>query len=485
MPIKDLRDYITHLEREGEIQRIELEVDWNLEVGAIIRRSYDLRAPAPFFMKIKGYPNGYRILGAPIGLSNSPGGTYKRLAISLGINPTASVKTIIDEYIRRKKSLIKPKPVSTGPCKENIHIGDDVDVLEFPVPFLHQGDGGRYIGTWHLVITKDPDSDWVNWGMYRVMVHDRKTLGGLIFPFQHIGFQFQKYEERNQPMEFAIAIGTEPVSPIIAGTRIPPDVNECDVVGGIRGEPLELVHCETVDLEVPAYSEIVLEGIILPNERKEEGPFGEYTGYRVSERAPRPIYHVKAITHRNDPILTVSCPGVPVDDEAVTMPLTKAAEILDELRRMKFPVNMVYCPPEGVGHLTIVSTKVPYPMYTHQLARAIWGSMGWGRACYYLVIVEDDIDVTQIDQVIWVLTTRCHPYKGIHLEPNAPGQPLLPFLDEQEKRNSKAAYVLFDCTWPKDWPKELIPVKASFDVLWPKEIQEKVLGNWTKYGYRG
>lgn len=484
MAIRDLRDYIDCLEKEGEIQQIESEVDWDLEVGAIIRRSFDLRAPAPFFLKIKGYPNGYRILGAPIGLSNSPGAAYKRLAISFGMSPTSTAKTIIEEYIRRRKSPIKPICVHTAPCKENIHIGDEVDLLEFPAPLLHQGDGGRYLGTWNVVITRDPDSDWVNWGVYRLMIHDRKTLGCLIFPNQHIGFHLKKYEERNQPMEFAVAIGTDPVSPLISGARIPPGVNECDIVGGIRGEPIGLIHCETVDLEVPASSEIVLEGIILPNERKEEGPFGEYTGYRASERAPRPVLHVKAVTHRNDPILPVCCTGVPVDDEAVIQPITKAAEILDELQRMKFPVTMAYCPPEGVGHLTIVSTKVPYPSYVNQLARAIWGSMGWGRACYYLVIVEDDIDVTQMDQVIWALATRCHPYHGIHRELNAPGHPLLPFLNEHEKRNLKAAYVLFDCTWPTEWPKESIPVKASFDVSWPKEIQEKVLKNWTKYGYQ-
>ena len=481
---KDLREYIARLDIDGEIQQIETEVDWNLEVGAIIRRSYDLKAPAPFFQKVKGYPGEYRILGAPVGLSRSPGAAHKRLALSLGMDPSASVETIIEEYIRRKKSPIKPNLVSTGSCKENIHIGDEVNLFEFPAPFLHEGDGGRYIGTWHLGITKDPDSGWVNWGMYRLMIHDQNTMGGIIHPNSNAGLQYQKYEARNQPMEFAIAMGTEPVSPLIAATRIPLEVNEADIVGGIRGEPLELVHCETVDLEVPASSEIVMEGIILPNERKEEGPFGEYTGYRAGDRAPRPVYHVKAITHRDSPILPVTCMGVPYDDSAAFMPIIKAAEILDELRRSRFPVKMVYCPPEAVTHLVVVSTKVPYPKYVNQLAHAIWGSMGWGSSCWYLVVVEDDIDVTQMDQVLWAFATRCHPYRGIHQEPNSPGQPLLPFLDAQEKRNFTSARVLFDCTWPKDWPQEFIPEKASFDVMWPKEIQEKVLKNWSRYGYK-
>ncbi|MDP2726813.1 MAG: UbiD family decarboxylase, partial [Dehalococcoidia bacterium] len=161
MAFQDQRDYIAALEREGEVQRIEKEVDWDLELGAIIRRSYDLKAPAPFFQKIKGYSPEYRVLGAPLGASARPGRLHARLAISLGMKPDSSLSDIMEEYIKRKRNPLKPMLVSSGPCKEQIHVGSEVDLEEFPVPILHQGDGGRYIGTWHLVATKDPDSDWV------------------------------------------------------------------------------------------------------------------------------------------------------------------------------------------------------------------------------------------------------------------------------------------------------------------------------------
>ncbi|MDP3947628.1 MAG: UbiD family decarboxylase, partial [bacterium] len=391
---------------------------------------------------------------------------------------------IIEGYVRKKNTMIKPVVVSSGPCKENIHIGEEVDLFEFPTPILHEGDGGRYIGTWHAVVTKDPDSEWVNWGMYRIMIHDKTTMGGLFNPSQHNGMIFyHKYEARGNIMEFAAVIGTEPVNPLISATFIAAGVNEVDVIGGIRGEPVELVKCETVDLYVPSTSEIVIEGVVHPHERKDEGPFGEYTGYRTAERAPRPIYRVKAITHRNDPILPTSCMGVPVDDSAGFMPFFTAGEILDDLRKANLPVRMVYSPPYGVTHIVFVSTKVPYANYPRYLANAIWGSRA-GLHTWFLVIVEDDVDVTNLNEVIWALTTRCHPDKGIHKVPNAPAHPLLPFLSPYERRYNLGAQVFFDCTWPKDWPPETIPVKSSFDVLWPKEIQEKVLANWEQYGYK-
>ena len=231
MPFNDLREYIARLEREGEVQRIEKEVDPVLEVGAVMRRSYDLRAPAPFFLNLKGYPKG-RIFGAPISLSRRKGRPFARFAISMEMPPESSAFEIIEEYIRRIRKPIKPVLVRDGPCKENILAGDAVDLEILPSPLLHQGDGGRYLGTWHANITKDPDTGVHNWGLYRLMVHDKNSMGGLVLPVQNIGLHYYtKYEARGQPMEFAIAMGTEPVTPWVAGTRFPPKFSEADIIG--------------------------------------------------------------------------------------------------------------------------------------------------------------------------------------------------------------------------------------------------------------
>ena len=164
MSITDLRDFLDLLDEHDELQRIRMEIDWNLEMGAITRRCYDLGAAAALFENIKGYPKGFRALGAPLGASRRRGHSlFARTALALGMGPSASAKEIMVTYLERKEKLIKPITVKSGPCKENILLGDDLDLLKFPSPLIHGGDGDRYIGTWHTVITKDPDSSWVNW----------------------------------------------------------------------------------------------------------------------------------------------------------------------------------------------------------------------------------------------------------------------------------------------------------------------------------
>jgi len=482
MPFADLREYIDRLESEGEVQRIEEDVQPVFEVGAIIRRSYELRAPAPLFVNLRGYPDSL-IFGAPIGLSSRKNSPFGRFAISMDMPPRSAALDLVEEYIRRIKRPLKPVLVKDGPCKENVLVRRDVDLQILPAPVLYKGDGGPYLGTWHANIAKDPDTAVRNWGLHRLMIHDKRAMGGLLA--QKMGVQYYtKYEARGRPMEFAIALGTEPVTPWVAATRLrPDDVSEADIIGGIRRAPLELVKCETVDLEVPSTAEIVIEGFIPPHERREEGPMGGYGGFPAFERAPRPVYHVTAITHRNHPILPVTCMGAPVDDAAVSLSLIKAANILDGIRSRGIPVKAVYCPPEAGGHWTVVSTEVPHPGYALDLAHAIWGTP-WGRWGRYLVIVEENVDVTDMGQVLWAISTQCHPKRGIVQVEHVPGDPLASLLSPEERTNHLGARALLDCTCPREWPEQAIPVKASPDNICPKEVQEKILRNWRAYGYK-
>jgi 4-hydroxy-3-polyprenylbenzoate decarboxylase len=484
MQIDDLRDYLDILEEYREVQRIGAEVDWNLEMGAITRRVYDLGAPAALFENVKGYPEGFRALGAPLGPSKHPGhGLFARTALAMHMSPTSSPQEIMSTYLKRKEKLIAPILVKSGPCKENIDLGEAVDVFKFPIPLIHGGDGGRYIGTWHTVITKDPDSSWVNWGMYRLMVHDRNTLGCLFPAQQHIGQIYQKYEGMNKPMPVAVAIGGQPVIPLVSCVMLPPYVNEVDVAGALQGAPIPLVKCETVDLEVPASAEIVIEGEVLPHERRIEGPFGEYMGYEAGKSSPKPILKITAITYRNSPILPFSNMGMPVHEGQTATALIKGAEIYAELRKLGLPVKGVFCPPFGVGHMCVVSTEVPFINFARRVAHAVWATKP-GLFVYYIVVVEADVDPTNMDAVLHAITTKCHPVNGIHHVPHIPGFPvLLPFLSPKERLIGDAAGVIFDCTWPKDWPRESIPEKASFENLWPADLQERVLKNWENYGF--
>lgn len=476
MPFKDLREFIVKLEKEGEVQRIKEEVDWKLEAGAILRKSAEEGLPAPLFQKVKDYPEGYRLFGGTAS-------KFSRMAIAIDLSPNTPIKEIMEEYLRRKQQPLKPILVNDGPCKENIHVGDEVDLLEFPVPMLHEGDGGRYIGTWHLTICKDLDSDWVNWGMYRHMLHNKNTIGILqSTPTKHLWSIYTKsYEPRKKSMEIAIAIGTEPVSALCAANPMPYGVSEGDIAGGLRGEPVELIKCETVDLAVPATAEIVIEGEMRPHEEMDEGPFGEYTGYVASLKRPRPVIHVKAVTHRNNPILTMCCPGVPVDDNCV-LSLTKGAETLAALRARGLPVTGVYVVPETSLLLTVVAVKALYSGVTEDIAHVVWG-MASGHWTPYLIIVEDDVDPCNMTQVLHALVTKCHPFRGIVKEERSPVSSLLPFLNHHEREYRRGAKVYFDCTWPLDWDPADVPTRVSFADSYPLEIQQKALAIWQKYGY--
>ena len=467
------------------MQRVRKEVDWNLEVGGITRRVQDLGAPAPLFENIKGYP-GFRILSGNTTLSGR--NKYARLALALGLSSRTSAKEIINTYIARRKGPIPPTLVKEGPCHENVFTGDEIDLYKLPAPFTHEGDGGRYLCTWHANVTRNPETGWVNYGMYRQMIHDKNTLGLPWAPAaEHWTIHHLKNMAERKRTEMAVSIGAEPLTPVIAATDIPPGVSEPHIIGGLREEPLELVKCKTVDLEVPATSEIVIEGYVDPVDPKQEGrlegPFGEYTGYMGSVPTPWPVMHVTAITHRNDPILTMSCMGVPVDDYAAVTSITGSAELFNELRSKGFPVTSVFIPPEGVSHFCAISSAIPFQTYPRDLAVVVWGTKA-GRLYHNMVIVtNEDIDVTDPVQVIWALTTRVHPERGIWVLPRTGGNPLLPWPTFEERAKYIGAKVLFDATWPLDWPSNWVPKVASFEEMWPKEVQEKILKSWKEYGF--
>ena len=473
MAHKDLREFIAALDKSGHLVKVKQEVDWNLEVGAIIRKACELEERATLFEKVKDAP-GVRILGSPCA-------TYARLAVAMGMDAGRPVKEIAKEFDKRIANPIKPLLVSSGPCKENIIKGKDIDLFKFGVPMIHDGDGGRYISTWHFIVTRDFDSSWVNWGMYRQMIHNETMMGGMLLPFQHIGKIFQKYEKANKPMPFATAIGTEPLC-AVAGVLSPGmGVNEADLAGGLRKEPVELVKCETVDLEVPAHAEIVIEGHVLPGVRVDEGPFGEYTGFSSAPRNPRPVYEVSCITHRHNPILTVSNMGMPVDDNDIITNSSfrnVANSVLAGL-----PVVDVDVPAYGSCHLVVVSVRRAYSGIAHHVASAIWGSK-LGSQAPYIIVVDEDVDVFNLGEVIHAVVMKCHPVRGVHAQPNSPGHALWPFLNFHERHWGQAAHLLLDCTWPVDWdPNIEIPAKISFGTSYPKALQEKVVSNWGKYGF--
>jgi UbiD family decarboxylase len=482
--IKDLREYLCSLAGIGELQEIEEEVDWNLELSAVIRRCYDLKAPAPLFNKIKGIENGFRVLGGSAGLSRNESLRLCRIAISLGLSPHAGAREIINTLASSiSKKGIPPKTVNAGVCQENTMTGTDVDLMRFPSPFIHQRDGGRYINTWGTIIVQTPDRSWTNWSITRIMLMDKNRMTGLVVPMQHIGIIHQMWKEQGKPMPFALAVGCEPAVPFFSSTHLPEFVDEADVLGAHFGEPIEVVPCKTVDLKVPATCEIVIEGTISPTETVSEGPMGEFAGYTGDAR-PQPIFNVSAITYRSNPILPVVVAGVPVEDTHTCCGTVMAAMVLAELWKQDFPAASCFCLFESALHWLIVTLHRPSHSeaaaknLVHMAKEIIFKSKA-GLDIPKVILLDDDIDPSNVNEVVWAFATRCHPDTDSHFYRHESTLPLIHYLTMAEKKDASSTKVVYNGLLPAFDRSEI----SSFKYSYPTDIQEKVVSNWKKFGF--
>jgi len=470
----------------GELQEIEVEVDWNLEIGAIIRRAYDLRAPAPLFNKIKDTEEGFRVLGGSAGLSAQKGLKLARIATSLGFSPETGAREIVNTITDAiEKEGIPPKVVESGACHENIMTGDDIDLMRFPVPYIHHGDGGRYINTWGTVIVDTPDKSWTNWSINRIMLLDNKRMTGLVPPQQHLGIIHQIWKDRGEPTPFALALGAPPAVPFFSGMPLRENVSEVNVMGALYGEPVDVVKCKTVDLYVPANTEVVIEGTISNVEMEEEGPMGEFAGYMGEHDTPQPVYNVSAVTYRNNPILPVVYAGVPVEDTQTCCGTMYSAAILAELRKNNFPASSCFLLFESAVHWLVVSVKNARRTVgknnelTHMAKEIIFNSKP-GVDIPKVLLVDEDIDPSDSNQVMWAFSTRCHPQNDAHYYEHLRTLPLLHYLNAAEKKDMSSTKVIFNGLLPGFDSTEI----SGFKYNVPTELQEKVLSNWKKYGFK-
>ena len=487
MAFKDMREFINKLEEEGELLRIKEEVDWDLEIGAVSRGLLDIEnkginTPAVLFENIKGYPGGRFFTNS---LSS-----YRRYSIALGLPSDTGRTELVRTFEKRFNDPIKPVTVdrSQAPCKENIILGDDIDVTKFPVPRWHEADGQRFIGTFYTSILKDKDSEWVNWGMYRSCIHDKKTLG-LNIParveFKNGTLIHSKYIKENERMPVVLAMGDCPTLPIVAAGMFPVGCSEVDIAGGLRQAPYELVKAETCDLMVPANAEIIIEGYIDPHDAIPEGPFGEYTGYYGGEEMPRPVIRVTCITHRNDPILIGSQEGVPFVDDHYMCSISMSAMARHHLiSTLKLPgVKDVFFHPAADWNFCVVSADKIYDGAANTIAFALWSSKLGCQSGYadWVVVVDDDVDPSDINQVLWVLVTRCNPAESVHIVRNKGGVNLLNptmHIDDRNKMLS-AGGICIDAGWPYSWKAEemktgrkVIPTVSNWED-WPDEVRER------------
>jgi len=468
-PHADLREWIERVDGIGELLRVSA-VNWNLEMGAVAEMIYHARPenpPAILFENIPGYSQDFRVLS---GMTNSP----RRLALTLGLPMSQHPLDVVRAYRDRMKkfALVPDATVNSGPVLENVDRDTEVDLFKFPVPFLHELDGGRYIGTADLVIMRDPDSGWVNIGTYRAQVHDKNTLGLWMSPGKHGRIIREKYFQRGKPCPVLISCGHDPLLFLSSGNEVSYEVPEFAHAGGHRGIPFQTLKSELHGLPMPAHSEIVLEGEIVLDDLRSEGPFGEWTGYYASSIREDNVVRIKRAYYRNAPILTMACPMRPPSDYSLSKCVIKSAMIWDQVERAGLPgVTGVWCHEAGGGRLfNIIAIKQSYPGHARQagmLAASVHAGNYLGR---FVVVVDHDIDPTSTFDVLWAMSTRCDPVEDIDFIRHAWSGPLDPRKRKGEAHNSRAVIV---ATRPYEWMKDFPPVAES-----SPELRAKTLEKW-------
>jgi 4-hydroxy-3-polyprenylbenzoate decarboxylase len=465
--MKDIRDFIARCEEEEMLHRIKAEVDWDLELSHIAKLNEERRGPALLFENVKGY-------ASPVLTSACT--TTERLALIMGMDRKSTLVDIMREWVNKGGNKIPPKWVESGPCKENVMKGNEVDLTKFPAPKFYPLDGGRYFGTAHFVITKDPDTGWVNLGTYRLQLLEKSTLGTQFIKGKHADIMLKKYAERKEPMPVAAVVGCDPLLFLMGAARLSAFESEYDLAGSIRGEPIEVVKGETVDLPIPATAEIVVEGEVDPEDFKPEGPFGEYTGYYSGVGAnPRNYIKVNCVTFRNNPIFWSTTVGRAVTDTHMTMALTYGATLWQQLVAMRIPgLKAVYCPPEGSGRfLAIISVKQMYPGHSIQVGTAAISTEMGAYGLKTVIVVDEDIDPWDLPRVLYALSFRFQPARAEFIKRgrSTPLDPSLP-LDQRDITSR----LIIDATIPYEWKEK--PIEIELD----EKTVEKVRKRWKEYG---
>ncbi len=469
MPFKDLREFISALEKAGELRRVE-GANWDLEIGTLAELSYEREGPALLFDGITGYPKGYRIL-------TNAADTLRRALLAVDL-PIGLDSDAADQRYREKVASFKPVPpvkVKDGPIFENVFTGDQVNLWKFPTPRWHENDGGRYLGTGCAVIMRDPDTQRVHLGTYRVMVQDEKTAGLYISP-PHTGSTIRrKYWQKGESCPVAVLAGQDPALFLGAAAYFSHDktIPRYDLIGHMRGAPVEVVYEERTGLPIPASAEIVIAGEVPPPEveTRAEGPFGEWTGYYASGARPEPVIRVGALYHRNDPIIL----GVPpVKYRRSTahfgIPTIKVKPLRDKLEKMGVE-DVLDVWPLAVPGVTVVKIRQRYPGHAMKAGLAVSGEY-IGR---FVVVVDEDIDARDPEQVLWAIGTRCDPQESITVLKGCQSSPLDPRIPPEQKtrRDFTNSQAVIDACKPYHWYRDFPPTNVA-----SPELRRKILEKW-------
>ena len=477
---RDLREWMALIERNGELQRIATPVDADEELAAITyMATRNEKAPALLFENIAGDRSGSRVL------ANMLGASKQRYALAVGLDPDLSIAEMIAETRAIMNRRIAPVriPKSKAPVNEVVLRGDDIDLTRFPSPKFWPGDGGRYIGTGDITLTASPDTGRINVGCYRQMLHGPNRIGLYCSPGKHGLLDREAWWARGEPCEVVAAYGIDPVMFMLAAQSFGADESELDVAGGIMGRPIELTTAEHVSLPIPAHAEFVVEGILHKGDTLPEGPLGEFTGYYGRERSPQPVMEIKAVHHRRSPIFTHALMArYPACEVGAYYAIMRSARILDDLERIGVAgVVAAYSHPAAASGwgMVVVSVQQKYAGHSAQVLAL---AAQCPAAAYYtkwVIVVDDDVDPTDLNDVLWALSTRCHPSEDIDVLRNTWSTGLDPsqFPAEARPYGSK---VLINACKPH---RHLAQFPQS--TLLRKSVHDRVVSRWGELGFKG
>ncbi|MDP2719464.1 MAG: UbiD family decarboxylase, partial [Dehalococcoidia bacterium] len=454
----------------GELQNLN-GANWELEIGCITALNWRRNNPmALLFDNIQDYPQGFRVL-------TSSTSNTRRVALTFNVPPVTSPGELVNIFRVKLKEWesdldkYSMKWVTSGPVLENVDSGNSINLWKFPVPKWHEMDGGRYIGTGDAVITGDPDTGQVNMGTYRVQVHDEKTTALFIIPGKHGRIHVDKYHARGKPSPVLVSVGHHPLIFRTASSEMPPG-GEFKYIGAVMGESLPVIKEEVTGLPMPADSEIVLAGFCPPDKTMPEGPFGEWTGYYASGETPTHILEVQRVYYRNDPILMGSPPGKAPSDSSFYRGIITSAILYNDLETSGVPdIRGVWMGEAANQMLVIVSIKQRYAGHAKQTALLASQLARKGFFGRYVIVVDEDIDPTNIPEVLWAMCTRSDPEKDIDIIRRCWSTVMDPILPKSKGGyfNSRA---IIDACKPYEWINEF-PQEIKISPELAKRVREK------------
>ncbi|MFH0845513.1 MAG: UbiD family decarboxylase [Pseudomonadota bacterium] len=468
---RDLREWLIQIKEIGGLKEVE-GADVEEDAGRLAEMlSHAEDGPAVMMNAIPGYPKDHRLL-------INANGARERIAHTFGFNPQIDKAALVEALGKRLQSLqlLPPVVVGKGPVMENELKGDDVDLNRFPAPIWHLEDGGRYIGTGCYLITRDPEEEWVNLGTYRVMLQKKDQVGFYVSPGHHGWLHREKYFAKGRPCPVAVVLGGDPLLMITGSLEVPWGISEYDWAGGLRGEPYPVINDPVTGLPIPSEAEIVLVGYAHPGQKAPEGPFGEWTGYYASGSRDEPFINVEAIYYRNDPIILGTPPNRPPYEADKYREYIKSAMLLNDLRRSGVPgVKAVWC--HGVGGCRLLIALAIEQRYTGHAAQAghLASQLPAGAYLGRLVIVtDDDIDISDLEELMWAICTRCDPATDLDIIHRAWSGPLDPLVSPEARAKGEFynSRMIINATRPWSW-RDQFPKAIGPDREYRRRTREK------------